>query len=66
MSNRSKLTQALIANMRGARRGGVTRTAGKLQAAGLNKYLFLNDNLFRCLKKCQQLYFYTVLRQSVP
>jgi CRP-like cAMP-binding protein len=37
-SNELKMTQELIANMLGVRRGGVTEAAGKLQAAGLIQY----------------------------
>ena len=37
-SNQLKMTQALIANMLGVRREGVTEAAGKLQQAGLINY----------------------------
>jgi CRP-like cAMP-binding protein len=37
-SNELMMTQELIANMLGVRRGGVTEAAGKLQAAGLIHY----------------------------
>jgi len=37
-SNELRMTQELIANMLGVRRGGVTEAAGKLQAEGLIKY----------------------------
>lgn len=37
-SNELTMTQELIANMLGVRRGGVTETAGRLQAAGLIHY----------------------------
>jgi CRP-like cAMP-binding protein len=37
-SNELRMTQELIANMLGVRRGGVTEAAGKLQAAGLIHY----------------------------
>ena len=37
-SNELTMTQELIANMLGVRRGGVTEAAGKLQALGLIRY----------------------------
>ena len=37
-SNELSMTQELIANMLGVRRGGVTEAAGKLQADGLIHY----------------------------
>jgi len=37
-SNELKMTQELIANMLGVRRGGVTEAAGKLQSEGFIKY----------------------------
>src|SRR5678810_516881 len=40
-SNELTMTQELIANMLGVRREGVTEAAGRLQAAGLIKYLSL-------------------------
>ena len=38
-SNELSMTQELIANMLGVRREGVTEVAGKLQKAGLIRYL---------------------------